>query len=231
MQRKNLVMIIISIICILIGIGFFIYPYISNSIYEKDVSTQKQEFVLNVKSQNNSNKLDELYQKLKIENEQLFAQKQSNLVDPFSYEQQSINLDEYGLKNNTIGYVRIPKMQVELPIILGANKQNMSKGAVHLTQTSYPIGGINTNCVLAAHRGYAKAAFFRDIEKLDYGDKIYIQNFKEELTYEVFEIQVIDPTDVNKMLIRPGEDMVTLITCHPYRHNYQRYAVFCKRAN
>ena len=96
-------------------------------------------------------------------------------------------------------------------------------------ETSYSIGGENTNCVLAAHRGSSRAAMFRDIEKLEIGDEIYIQNFRETLTYRVAELRVISPTDVQELLIQPGRDLVTLITCHPYRHNYQRYVVYCER--
>ena len=176
MQKKYRVVAIIALMFIITGIGFFLYPHISNYLYEKNVQKEEQIFIATISSPECKDDFDKLYEKLKSENEQLFFNKQNGLVDPFSYEQPSINLDEYGIYNNTIGYIKIPKMDVELPIILGANKENMAKGAVHLTQTSYPIGGINTNCVLAAHRGYAKAAFFRDIEKLDYGDKIYIQN-------------------------------------------------------
>ena len=120
-------------------------------------------------------------------------------------------------------------MEVELPILLGANTENMKEGAVHLTETSYPVGGENTNCVLAAHRGSSRAAMFRDIEILEIGDEIIIRNFRETLTYRVAELRVISPTDVQELLIQPGRDLVTLITCHPYRHNDQRYVVYCER--
>ena len=120
-------------------------------------------------------------------------------------------------------------MEIELPILLGANTENMKQGAVHLIETSYPIGGENTNCVLAAHRGYSRAAMFRDIEKLELGDEIYIRNFRETLVYRVVQLQVISPTDVGQLLIQDGRDLVTLITCHPYGHNYQRYVVYCER--
>ena len=128
-----------------------------------------------------------------------------------------------------IGFLSIPKMGVELPILLGANADNMRKGAVHLTETSYPIGGENTNCVIAAHRGYSKAAMFRDIEKLEIGDEVFLQNFRETLSYRVVALRVISPTDVQDLLIRENRDLLTLITCHPYQHNYQRYVVYCER--
>ena len=159
----------------------------------------------------------------------MYAEKQRDLKDLFSYQQPDISLEAYGLAGNTIGFIAIPKMDIKLPILLGANTENMWHGAVHLTETSSPIGGENTNCVLAAHRGSSRGAMFRDIEKLEIGDTIYIRNFRETLRYQVVELRIISPTDVNDLLIQQGRDLVTLITCHPYRHNYQRYVVFCER--
>lgn len=229
MNKKTISLIIIAILFILVGIGIFCYPYITNFLYEEDVKDKKEEFIEKVvEKQEENNLLDELYQELKYRNEELFANKQKDLVDPFSYEQPTIDLSKYGIQDNIIGYIRIPKMNIELPIILGANAVNMKKGAVHLTETSYPIGGVNTNSVIAAHRGYGKAVLFRHIDKLEYGDEIYIQNFKEELVYKVYEIKLISPDDTRELMIQPGEDIITLITCHPYRVNTQRYIVKAK---
>ena len=125
--------------------------------------------------------------------------------------------------------ISIPKINIEVPILLGANTANMKKGAVHLTETSYPIGGVNTNSVIAAHRGYGKATLFRYIDKIGVGDKIRIRNFKEELTYEVYETKIINPDDISELEIQEGQDIITLITCHPYRINTQRYIVKAKR--
>lgn len=229
-SKNNRILIFIAILFILIGAVFFMYPSASNYMYTQEVREEEHIFISKVSDNRYKDNFERLYQDLKLKNESLFLSKQCDLKDPFSYEQPTIDLNSYGIDNNTIGYINIPKIQINLPIILGANKANMAKGAVHLTQTSYPIGGANTNCVIAAHRGYAKAAFFRNIERLECGDKIYIRNFKEELVYEVAEIKIIDPTQSNELLIRPGEDLITLITCHPYRANYQRYMVVCKRA-
>lgn len=230
MNKKMLVLGIIAIIFIITGITLFCFPYISNYLYEQNVEESKEKFITKISEEKNSadNKLEKLYEELKCRNEELYKNKQANLVDPFSYEQPSIDLTEYGIKDNIIGYIRIPKMDIELPILLGANSANMKKGAVHLTETSYPIGGENTNSVIAAHRGYGKALLFRNIDKLEYGDKIYIQNFKEELTYEVYEIKLVTPDDISELEIQEGEEIITLITCHPYRVNTQRYIVKAK---
>lgn len=221
---------ILAILFIIIGIIIFFFPQISNYIYENNVEAEKDKFVKTTED-NSNNMLEQLYNDLKQENEKLYKNKQANLVDPFSYEQSSIDLKKYGIENNVIGYIKIPKMNIELPILLGANTSNMKKGAVHLTETSYPIGGVNTNSVIAAHRGYGRATMFRHIEKLENGDKIYIKNFKEELVYTVYEIKIIEPNDITELEIKEGEDIITLITCHPYRVNNQRYIVKAVRAN
>ena len=129
-----------------------------------------------------------------------------------------------------IGYIKIDAMNIEVPLYIGANEENLRKAAVVLSQTSMPVGGENTNCVIAAHRGgYNGQAMFRDIEVLKQGDIIEITNLWETLQYEVAKCIVITPDDIDAVKIIPGQDMVTLVTCHPYGNNYQRYVVYCTR--
>ncbi len=229
MKKIRIIIKIIAIIFIVVGIILFCFPYVSNYIYEKEVDEKKKDFIEEISKEENEDLLEKLYQELKARNEELYNSNQENLVDPFSYEQSTIDLGEYGIKDNIIGYINIPKLNLELPIVLGANTENMKKGAVHLTETSYPIGGENTNSVIAAHRGYNKAQMFRYIDRLEYGDEIYIQNFREELVYRVYEIKVIDPNDVNELLIEEGKDIITLFTCHPYMVDTHRYVVKAER--
>lgn len=223
---------ITAIMLFLLGLTIALYPVISNWFYKVEVRQMEKTFEQQIVEFSDSMiSFEKLYQELKRRNELLFAEKQKDLKDPFSYQQPEIDLTEYGFQGNVIGFISIPKMEVELPILLGVNTDNLRKGSVHLTETSYPIGGENTNAVLAAHRGYSRAAMFRDIEKLEIGDEIYIHNFRETLTYRVVEWEIIAPTDVQKLLIREGRDLVTLVTCHPYRQNSQRYVVYCERVD
>ena len=97
-------------------------------------------------------------------------------------------------------------------------------------QTSIPIGGANTNSVIAGHRGYKGVAMFRNIESIQIGDYVYITNPWEKLTYQAVEISVINPNDTEAVKIQEGKDMITLLTCHPYRSGGKyRYLVFCER--
>ena len=105
----------------------------------------------------------------------------------------------------------------------------MSKGAVVMGQTSMPIGGENTNCVIAAHRGYRGIPMFQYIEVLQPGDKVEITNLWDTIEYEVAKCIVIRPDDIDAVKIQPGKEMLTLITCHPYPQNTQRYVVYCQR--
>ena len=172
----------------------------------------------------------ELLELMQAYNEQIWEEGQSGLVDAWSYEQAAVDLSGYGIEDGVIGYITIPAMDSEMPIYLGATEENMSKGVVNLGETSLPIGGENTNCVLAAHRGYSGIAFWREIEKIELVDYVYITNLWETLTYQVCGIEIIDPDEMDKVLIQEGRDMVTLVTCHPYRgHGAYRYVVYCER--
>ena len=81
------------------------------------------------------------------------------------------------MEDNVAAVIEIPRMDVELPVYLGATRENMERGAVQLGQTSLPVGGVNTNCVIAAHRGYRGIPMFRDIEALRPGDEVIVHNF------------------------------------------------------
>jgi sortase A len=104
----------------------------------------------------------------------------------------------------------------------------MAKGVAVLGETSLPVRGENTNVVIAGHRGYWGTAMFRDIQLIQIGDKITITTPWDTLIYRVCELKIITPDDTNAVLIQPGRQLLTLLTCHPYTQNYQRYLVFAE---
>lgn len=228
MIRKFLI--ILTIIGFLIGLGIFLYPHVSSWLINSDVKSAIEEFETSgaiVKSKQE----DELYQAMSTYNEGLYTSGQSDISDAWTFKQEEFRLNDFDYKNNAIATITIPRMDLKMPIYLGATTENMSKGIVNLGNTSLPIGGANTNCVLAGHRGYRGAPFFRNIEDLQIGDEVIIDNYWEQLKYNVYEVKVIYPTESEQVLIQEGKDMVTLITCHPYRNNYQRYVVYCQRSD
>lgn len=172
--------------------------------------------------------LDDLYKKLNEMNTKLYEDGQSDLNDIYSYTNPNINLSDYGFKENIIGFISIERMNIKLPIYLGASKENMKVGATHLTYSSFPIGGKNTNAVIAAHRG-STTPMFKNIHTLQIGDEIIIENFKETLVYKVESTKIITPNEIDQILIRPEKDMITLLSCNPLGKNYQRYLVYCER--
>jgi len=252
-KRKIGVWYVIAAIIAIVGTSFLMYPTMAGISYNHKVAAQKTEFLkwvsqdegpaapddphenpyqlASAKSPSpSSGNVDRegLYQFLKARNIALYESGQYGLVDAFSYQTAGVDLSEYGILDNCIGFVAIPSINVEMPIYLGANSDNLSKGAVHLTQTSYPIGGANSNAVIAAHRGSTEP-MLRDIHKIQIGDEIIITNFKEILIYRAVEVKIIPPSDVNKVMIQKGRDLVTLLSCDPPGKNYQRYALYCER--
>lgn len=230
-KLRSVVLPVLAVLLLVAGALIFLYPRWTAWRYRRTVATQYDRFTAETNASPDSDQapLEALYQELQRRNLELYETNQRDLRDPFSYEQPGLSLAEYGLEDDIIGFLQIPALDLELPILLGANEENLKLGAAHLTQTSYPIGGENTNCVLAAHRGYYKAPMLREVERLQIGDTVYLQNFRETLTYTVSELRIIDPSDVDALLIQPGRDLLTLVTCHPLGSNRQRYVVYCER--
>lgn len=170
-----------------------------------------------------------LYEEMQRYNRRIYEERQLSLCDAWSYQTNVFDFAEAGLPDDMIGWLRIPAMDCELPLYIGANEANMAKGAVVLSQTSMPLGGENTNCVVAAHRGYYGADMFREIETLQAGDTVELTTPWDTLTYRVAKCIVIDPGDIEAVKIQPGQDLLTLVTCHPYTQNTQRYVVYCAR--
>ena len=163
-------------------------------------------------------------------NEQIYEDRQAGLSDPWCYTATVIDLASYGLEGEAVSVLTIPAMDYEEPIYLGATDDHLNRGAAQLSISSMPIGGVNTNCVLAGHRGWNGALHFRHIELLKVGDVVHVTNLWETLTYTVSEIKIIEPWQTEALLIQEGRDLVTLLTCHPYGSGGRyRYVVYCER--
>lgn len=173
--------------------------------------------------------LDELYQFMLRRNRELYESGQSELDSPDDYKYPEIDVTKYGVESAAVGTLEIEKLNLELPMFLGANDNNLSAGCGHLTYTTYPIGGNNTNCVIAVHRGLGGSDFLRHVDKLQNGDIIRLQNYWYTMEYRVVDSVIVEPDAVKSILIQPGKDMLTLYTCHPYGINSQRYLVYCER--
>lgn len=173
----------------------------------------------------------ELLAALQEYNRQLYTEKQSGLVDLEACETPAADLVTYGIEGEIIGVLEIPAMELTMPVYLGASDAHLAAGAAVLGNTSAPIGGDSANCVIAGHRGWKGADYFRHIDRLQVGDTVKLTNLWETLTYTVADIQIIQPHEVDKIKIQPSRDLLTLLTCHPYASGgRQRYVVYCERA-
>lgn len=228
------------------GLTFLLYPYLWGAMVDREISLNAQGFLNRDKTEPTISEVivtidsptepektrdyPELWTDMVRYNKTIYAQGQTGLSCAYDYQKPSFRLTDYGLSDEVFGVISIPVMELEMPIFLGATEQHMADGAAHLSQTSLPIGGENTNCVIAGHRGYNGASYFRYIDKLKVGDLVSITNLWETLTYRVCEIKIIDPHDVTEILIQPGRELLTLLTCHPYASGgRQRYVVYCER--
>ena len=219
---------IIAIILFIVGLGFFAYPIVLREAFDIQVNKAIYQFE-QLKTTNDDNLLyAELRRAMFEYNEKLYLSGQSGLIDQLSYEKPDFLLSDYGIDSDILGYITIPAIDIKLPIYNGASTENMAKGAVYLAHTSLPVGGENTNCVIAAHTRYKSIYMFKRITELNEGDKIYITNFWETLVYQVVETKVIDPNDSQNIYIKANRSLITLSTCHPYPDNYQRYLVYAE---
>lgn len=129
--------------------------------------------------------------------------------------------------NGMMGVVTIPAIGVELPIYHGT--QSLELGALHLQGTSLPVGGASTHSVISAHSGMSSEIMFTDLEQLAIGDRFYLTVYGERLGYEVDQILTVLPENVEPLLIVPGKDYCTLLTCTPYGVNTHRLLVRGRR--
>ena len=127
--------------------------------------------------------------------------------------------------NSVMGYITIPKIRVKLPILHGTSEGVLQKAIGHLEGTSLPTGGEGNHCVLSAHRGLPSARLFTDLDQMDLGDQFVLTVLDRELTYEIDQILIVEPQEVDALYAVEGKDYCTLVTCTPYGVNSHRLLV------
>lgn len=210
------------------GICVMLWPVFTGHRLQSNAATAVQEFLAD--RDEPEQQYPELLADLQTYNRRIYNEKQSDLTDLEACEKPAADLTAYGIEDEIIGVLEIPAMDLTMPIYLGASDDHLAAGAAVLGNTSAPIGGDNTNCVIAGHRGWRGADYFRHIDRLHVGDTVKLTNLWETLTYTVADIQIIQPHEVEKIKIQPNRDLLTLLTCHPYASGgKQRYVVYCER--
>lgn len=222
-KRKNAIIIICFILVILLGAGAAAYPLIASINNEHTQSLVQTEYEEKLQ-QLDTSEIDAALAAAREYNKTI-STVQIEDIDKLKAELPPYE-DLLNLANNGImGYIEIPAINIDLPIYHGTTGAAMEKGAGHMEGTSLPVGGIGTHAVISAHSGMASAKLFTDLDKLELGDMFIITVCNEKLAYEVDNIAVVEPTDIDLIRVDTQQDYVTLLTCTPYGVNTHRLLV------
>jgi sortase A len=227
-KKKRRLLDVLMVLLLLLGVGILLYPFVQdtlNDILDQQLISYYQEKA----NQENRQASEKAKHELEKKNQQLVEKGNNPGVAHFD---PSVNREKSAKKKNinyykkhTIAVLHIPKISVKLPIFDETNDFTLQKGATLLEGTSYPIGGKSTHAVISGHRGLPEATLFTNLPKLKINDQFYLDINSERHAYQVEKIQVIEPTDTQKMIIQPNRDLITLMTCTPYMVNTQRLLV------
>ena len=219
-MRKHKVVIFLTL-GFLVGICILLYPAFSdywNSKTQSRAITDYESVLEDLEPEDYT----AIFEKAYAYNEELY-ETEFPLRD---YKQVSGYYDTLRITDNDmIGYLKIDRIGVELPIYHGTSDKVLSKGVGHLEGSSLPVGGENTHSVMSAHRGLPSSKLFTDLDRVEKGDTFQIIVLDQVLTYQVDFIKIIEPTDVTDLRIIEGGDYCTLFTCTPYGINTHRLLV------
>lgn len=204
-----------------IGLMVLLYPSIS-SYTNKKIQTKAVNNYEELLKNANTIDYEELFNKANSYNQELEKLKNplisySKIANPESI----LNINGTGM----IGYITIEKIRVELPIYYGTDESILNSSAGLLEGTSLPVGGLGTHAVISAHRGLPSSVLFTDLDKLEIGDTFNIKVLNQTLTYEIDQILIVRPNEVDSLAIDSTKDYVTLMTCTPYGINSHRLLV------
>ena len=219
---KRTILIVLAAALLLIAAGVTAYPMVANYVNDKYQSTIRTEYAQEVEAMDDG-EIRETRQAAIAYNESLLPiryDREALQAAAESYDE-ILNLHGSGL----MGYVEIPKIDVNLPIYHGTSEEVLQKGIGHLLGSSLPTGGEGFHSVLTGHSGLAGAKLFSDLDQLAPGDRFYLHILGDTLAYKVAEINTVLPYETEFLLAIPGEDLCTLVTCTPYGVNSHRLLV------
>lgn len=217
---------IILVAALFIGLFLLAYPSFAdywNSFHQSRAVMSYAENVANMNMEEYARIIDEA----RIYNAELAERGISWKLSDEEREAYMSQLDIGG--NGIMGYIKIQKIDVMLPIYHGIDESTLQTSIGHLEESSLPVGGMNTHSMLSGHRGLPSARLFTDLDKLREGDTFTMTILNETLTYEVDHIWIVEPSDMSHLTIEDGKDYCTLITCTPYGINTHRLLVRAHR--
>ena len=220
-MRRRISNIILTVV-LLVGIGLLVYPTFSdwwNSFHQTRAIAGYMAEVANMDKED----FDRMWAEAEAFNEYLAESSgRFNLTEEEERTYNSI-LDVTG--TGIMGYIDIPSIKISLPIYHGTDESILQIAIGHIEGTSFPIGGEGTHSAVSGHRGLPSAKLFTDIDQLQAGDKFLLQILDRTLTYEVDQIRIVLPQELQDLQIDPYQDYCTLITCTPYGVNTHRLLV------
>lgn len=204
------------------------YPYIANYIFEHRTdsiveTTEKLERNME------DRKREEYANEINKYNQELYSGR-IQLQDPFKEMFEEKETGKYNEllninKNGIMGTIVIPAINIKLPIYHGTSEKILEKGIGHLEGSSLPLGGENTHTVLTGHTGLSNAKLFTDLSEMKEGEFFFLNILGEQLVYQINQIRIVLPTDLEELYIKKGKDYCTLVTCTPYGVNTHRLLV------
>ncbi|MDE6426927.1 MAG: class C sortase [Ruminococcus sp.] len=217
-KKSGIVSTIILIVILLVGLAIMLYPTVSNWWNTREQRNAIADYE-HIVTQIDDGETERMLQEAHDYNEKL-----ANLFAPLTnYDEISGYNDILNISGTGImGYISIPFIKVELPIYHGTSEEVLNIAAGHLQGSSLPVGGNDTHAVISAHRGLPSAKLFTDLDQLVVGDTFTINVLGEVYTYEIEDILIVKPEEVDKLAIIPNGDYVTLMTCTPYGINSHR---------
>lgn len=210
------------IVVFFVGVSVLLYPTVSdywNSLHQSQAIATYADSVENMDEQD----YEKLWDAAVSYNQKLFQSGHGLGLKDEEKEEYNELLDVSG--TGIMSYVEIPKIKCSLPIYHGTDEGVLQIAVGHIEGSSLPVGGLNTHCVLSGHRGLPSAKLFSNLDKLEEGDIFMIRTLDQTLTYEVDQIRIVLPDEVEDLKIEEGKDLCTLVTCTPYGINTHRLLV------
>lgn len=221
MKKKHISTIIIALI-FLAGLGFLLYPTVSNLWNRAHQSRAIATYTKQVEKLDDSQNKEMLKAARKYNKSLLKKSDHWKLSKKDKKKYESL-LDVSG--TGIMGYIEVPKIDCSLPIYHGTDEGALQIAIGHLEGSSLPVGGKSTHCVLSGHRGLPSARLFTDLDQMEEGDIFILNILGRKLAYEVDQIRVVLPEEMSDLEIEEGKDLCTLVTCTPYGINTHRLLV------
>ncbi len=221
MKKKRKWSTFILLAVFFVGLCVMLYPAISsywNSRTQSQAIVDYEKMLLNMTPED----FTALFEQADAYNQSLAAL-DAPLADYRQLQGYTDILDVSG--TGMMGYVTIEKIGVELPVYHGTDNAVLADAAGHMEGTAFPVGGPDTHAVVSAHRGLPTAVLFTNLDRLEVGDSFSFTILDRTINYQVDQIKVIDPNQVDELTIVPGGDYCTLLTCTPYGINTHRLLV------